>query len=209
MIAAFLSIQDPRERPADKTEAADEKHALFADERSDFVAVLNLWRAAREQAAGGNRALRRWCREHFLSFVRMREWQRPARAADRHHGGAGARRRNAEPAAAGVLHQTILTGFPRRHRRARRRPHATSARAMRDSSSRRARRCRSVRRTGSWPPAWSRRSGCTRAWWRRCSRRGSSRPVRTSSGAPTARRNGSRSAAWSSRARRCRCTGAC
>ncbi len=110
-IVAFLSIQDPRERPSDKADAADEKHALFADERSDFIGVLNLWRASREPAAGGNRVLRHWCREHFLSFLRMREWgdlrdqledmsSPPAR-------GAGDR-----PAAGtAVLHQTLLTGF--------------------------------------------------------------------------------------------------
>ena len=110
-IVSFLSIQDPRERPSDKTDAADEKHALFADERSDFVGVLNLWRASREPAEGGNRTLRHWCREHFLSFLRMREWgdlreqledmSRPLAQ------GAGAR-----PAAGtAVLHQTLLTGF--------------------------------------------------------------------------------------------------
>ena len=110
-IVSFLSIQDPRERPADKTAAADEKHALFADERSDFVGVLNLWRASREPAAGGNRVLRHWCREHFLSFLRMREWgdlreqledmSRPLAQ------GSGDR-----PAAGtAVLHQTLLTGF--------------------------------------------------------------------------------------------------
>ena len=49
MIAAALSIQDPRERPADKQQAADEKHARFADERSDFLAYLNLWSYLREQ----------------------------------------------------------------------------------------------------------------------------------------------------------------
>ncbi len=110
VIAAFLSIQDPRERPSDKADAADEKHALFANERSDFVAVLNLWRAVREQAAMGNRALRRWCKEHFVSFMRAREWQ------DLHDqlGGITAAqelRVNAEPASAGTLHQSILTGF--------------------------------------------------------------------------------------------------
>ena len=110
VIAAFLSIQDPRERPGDKTEAADQKHAQFADERSDFIAVLNLWRAAREQTTGGGRAPRRWCKENFLSFVRMREWQ------DLHDQltdiTAGQElTANAEPAAAGVLHQAILTGF--------------------------------------------------------------------------------------------------
>jgi len=110
-LVSFLSIQDPRERPADKTAAADEKHALFADERSDFVGVLNLWRASREPATGGNRALRHWCREHFLSFVRMREWgdlreqlEDMSRSLVR---GAGDR-----PAAGtAVLHQTLLTGF--------------------------------------------------------------------------------------------------
>jgi ATP-dependent helicase HrpA len=75
-LTAFLETQDPRERPTDAQQQADEKHALFADPRSDFVAVLNLWNAFNERAAAlsGNQ-LRRWCREHFLSFVRMREWQ--------------------------------------------------------------------------------------------------------------------------------------
>ena len=110
VLAAFLSIPDPRERPADRTEAADARHAEFADERSDFVGVLNLWRAAREQAAGGNRALRRWCKENFVSFLRVREWQ------DLHEQlgqitAAQELRVNSEPAALGTLHQTILTGF--------------------------------------------------------------------------------------------------
>jgi ATP-dependent helicase HrpA len=110
VIAAFLSIQDPRERPADRTEAADHAHALFADGRSDFVGVLNLWSAAREQAAAGTRALRRWCREHFLSFVRMREWQDLHEQLAEITAGQGLER-NAAPAPANVLHQAILTGF--------------------------------------------------------------------------------------------------
>jgi ATP-dependent helicase HrpA len=110
-LVSFLSIQDPRERPADKTEAADEKHALFADERSDFVAVLNLWAASREPANGGNRVLRHWCRTHFLSFVRMREW-----ADLREQLAAMTRvivktRVDAPPASSSILHQTLLTGF--------------------------------------------------------------------------------------------------
>ncbi|MGB5101902.1 MAG: ATP-dependent RNA helicase HrpA [Steroidobacteraceae bacterium] len=110
VLAAFLSIQDPRERPADKTEAADERHAQFADERSDFVGVLNLWRVAREQAAAGNRVLRRWCRENFLSYLRVREWQ------DLHEQLADMTaalqlRINEQPAGGGVLHQAILSGF--------------------------------------------------------------------------------------------------
>jgi ATP-dependent helicase HrpA len=110
VIAAFLSIQDPRERPVDKTEAADERHALFADERSDFVGVLNLWRAARDQAAGGNRALRHWCKENYLSFMRMREW---SDLHDQLADIAAARQLQVrpEPASPSVLHQAILTGF--------------------------------------------------------------------------------------------------
>jgi len=110
VIAAFLSIQDPRERPSDKTEAADQAHALFADERSDFVAVLNLWRAAREQAAAGTRALRRWCKEHYLSFVRMREWFDLHDQLAEITAGQGLERNEASPPAS-LLHQSILSGF--------------------------------------------------------------------------------------------------
>ena len=75
VIAANLSIRDPRERPAEKTAAADEKHAEFADERSDFQAILNLWASGRVPAKAGRGALRKWCRDHFVSYPRMREWQ--------------------------------------------------------------------------------------------------------------------------------------
>ncbi|MCU0257741.1 MAG: ATP-dependent RNA helicase HrpA [Solirubrobacteraceae bacterium] len=110
VIAAFLSIQDPRERPAERTGAADEAHAKFADQRSDFVAVLNLWAAARAAADGGQRTLRRWCREHFLSFMRMREWQDlHAQLAEI---AAGQRlESNSVPAPLNLLHQAILSGF--------------------------------------------------------------------------------------------------
>jgi ATP-dependent helicase HrpA len=113
-LVAFLSIQDPRERPADKAEAAAEKHALFADERSDFVAVLNLWAASREPAAGGNRTLRHWCREHFLSFVRMREWaDLREQLVDMTEELSRETRRGTDerPVGAAVLHTTLLTGF--------------------------------------------------------------------------------------------------
>ena len=75
-LAAVLSIQDPRERPQDQRAAADERHAAFADPRSDFMGLLNLWRAWRQVRAerSGSQA-RRWCREHFLSALRMREWE--------------------------------------------------------------------------------------------------------------------------------------
>jgi ATP-dependent helicase HrpA len=75
-IVAFLSIQDPRERPADARQQADAAHAAFTDPKSDFVGVLNLWREygkAHEELTQSK--LRDWCSRHFLSFMRMREWR--------------------------------------------------------------------------------------------------------------------------------------
>jgi ATP-dependent helicase HrpA len=76
VVAAALSIPDPRERPADQEEAARQKHARFADEHSDFVGFLNLWSYLREQRRelSGNQ-FRRMCREEFLHYLRVREWQ--------------------------------------------------------------------------------------------------------------------------------------
>lgn len=76
VLAAALSIPDPRERPADREEAARQKHARFADEHSDFVSYLNLWRYLGEQRkARSGSAFRRMCREEFLHYLRIREWQ--------------------------------------------------------------------------------------------------------------------------------------
>jgi ATP-dependent helicase HrpA len=76
VIAAGLSIQDPRERPAEKRQAADQQHARFADETSDFLAYLNLWRHLREQQRelSGNQ-FRKRCHAEFLHYLRVREWQ--------------------------------------------------------------------------------------------------------------------------------------
>jgi ATP-dependent helicase HrpA len=76
IIAAALSIQDPRERPADKQEAARQQHARFADSTSDFLAYLNLWEYLREQQkALSNNQFRKLCRAEFLNYLRVREWQ--------------------------------------------------------------------------------------------------------------------------------------
>ncbi|WP_024891350.1 ATP-dependent RNA helicase HrpA [Luteimonas huabeiensis] len=121
-IAAFLGIQDPRERPADQRAAADNAHALFADPRSEFVGILKLWeayRVAHEESTQSQ--LRRWCDKHFLGFLRMREWrelhrqlklqceelgwsERPAEAAPE-QGGAAAR-------AYAALHRALIAGLP-------------------------------------------------------------------------------------------------
>ncbi|MFJ8009026.1 ATP-dependent RNA helicase HrpA [Streptomyces fagopyri] len=76
VIAAALSIQDPRERPSEKQTQADQQHARFRDETSDFLAFLNLWRYVREQQKErGSSAFRRMCKQEFLNFLRIREWQ--------------------------------------------------------------------------------------------------------------------------------------
>jgi len=76
VLAAALSIPDPRERPADHDAAARQKHARFADEFSDFTSYLNLWRYLGEQrqALSGS-AFRRMCRAEYLHYLRIREWQ--------------------------------------------------------------------------------------------------------------------------------------
>ncbi|GGU68762.1 ATP-dependent RNA helicase HrpA [Streptomyces lavendofoliae] len=76
VIAAALSIQDPRERPAEKQAQADQQHARFKDETSDFLAFLNLWRYIREQQkALSSSAFRRMCKSEYLNYLRIREWQ--------------------------------------------------------------------------------------------------------------------------------------
>ncbi|MFJ2216743.1 ATP-dependent RNA helicase HrpA [Streptomyces sp. NPDC101062] len=76
VIAAALSIQDPRERPSEKQTQADQQHARFKDETSDFLAFLNLWRYVREQQkALSSSAFRRMCKTEYLNFLRIREWQ--------------------------------------------------------------------------------------------------------------------------------------
>ncbi|MFJ3212258.1 ATP-dependent RNA helicase HrpA [Streptomyces flaveolus] len=76
VIAAALSIQDPRERPSEKQAQADQQHARFKDETSDFLAFLNLWRYVREQQKErGSSSFRRMCKQEYLNFLRIREWQ--------------------------------------------------------------------------------------------------------------------------------------
>ena len=76
VIVAALSIQDPRERPADKQQAADAMHARFADPGSDFAAFLNLWRyLGEQQTALSSNQFRRTCKAEFLHYLRIREWQ--------------------------------------------------------------------------------------------------------------------------------------
>lgn len=76
ILTAGLSIQDPRERPADKRGSADAAHATFNDERSDFLSWLKLWDAYQFQSQALTQSKQRdWARNHFLSFMRLREWR--------------------------------------------------------------------------------------------------------------------------------------
>ncbi len=75
VIASFLGVQDPRERPADARAAADTAHAQFADGKSEFVGILNLWQAYRTAHEDLTQSqLRKWADKHFLGFLRLREW---------------------------------------------------------------------------------------------------------------------------------------
>ncbi|PIE59349.1 MAG: ATP-dependent RNA helicase HrpA [Desulfobulbus propionicus] len=75
IIAAALSVQDPRVRPLDQETKADEAHKKFADTRSDFLTLLNIWKALHENKKRVSWSmLSRFCRAHYLSWQRMREW---------------------------------------------------------------------------------------------------------------------------------------
>jgi ATP-dependent helicase HrpA len=111
VLVAWLSIQDPRERPVEREAEADARHAEFANPTSDFLAQLALWRAYQEQRRHqSTRRQRQWCRERFLSFARMREWH------DLHQELRGlvhdmGLREAAEPAPPDAVHRALLAGF--------------------------------------------------------------------------------------------------
>ena len=111
VIAAALSIQDPRERPADRQQAADEQHARFADDDSDFIAYLNLWNYLREQQRGlSSNQFRRQCKAEFLHYLRIREWQdlfAQLRSVTRELGMV----LNEAPADPHFVHQSLLAGL--------------------------------------------------------------------------------------------------
>ncbi len=111
VLAAALSIPDPRERPVDREDAARQKHARFADEHSDFVSFLNLWRYLGEQRKErSGSSFRRMCREEFLHYLRIREWQDlvgQLRSIARDLG----IRESDEPAEPASVHAALLAGL--------------------------------------------------------------------------------------------------
>ncbi|BCR25436.1 ATP-dependent RNA helicase HrpA [Aquipseudomonas alcaligenes] len=76
IVASALSVQDPRERPMDRQQAADQAHAQWKDVDSDFAALINLWRGFEEKRQElGSNPLRNWCKKNFLNYLRLREWR--------------------------------------------------------------------------------------------------------------------------------------
>ncbi len=111
VIAAALSIQDPRERPADKAAAASAAHGRFVDADSDFAALLNLWHYLSEtqRQLSGNQ-FRKRCQAEFLSYLRVREWQDIATQI-RHVLRERGVRANRVPAPAEAIHRCVLAGL--------------------------------------------------------------------------------------------------
>src|SRR5690348_6303105 len=112
ILAAALSIQDPRDRPQALREASDRAHEEFRDDSSDFLQLLNLWKFFDTEFVHkkSNRKLYEVCREHFLSYVRMREW-RDLAGQLREMASELKIRDNATPATYEQVHRALLTGL--------------------------------------------------------------------------------------------------
>ena len=112
IIASALSLQDPRERPQARREAADAAHQRFNDERSDFLAYLKLWAWFRSavQHKKSNRQLAEQCREAFLSPLRLREWHELHQQLHAQVSEMGMRP-NEQPASYEAIHKALLTGL--------------------------------------------------------------------------------------------------
>ncbi len=112
IIVSAMSIQDPRERPLESADQADTAHETFKHEKSDFLGFLNLWDAYHEQKRHLSwNKLRKWCREKYLSFVRMREWHdihQQLRALLTQRGFHP----NSESASSDAIHRALLAGLP-------------------------------------------------------------------------------------------------
>ncbi|MDH4307453.1 MAG: ATP-dependent RNA helicase HrpA [Acidimicrobiia bacterium] len=111
VLTAALSIQDPRERPLDQREAADAKHRRFADSTSDLLGMLALWNhVMTERRERSSNAFRRMCRDEFLNYRRVREWQ-DIRSQLRGYANDLGLTMNRKPATPDAIHRTMLTGF--------------------------------------------------------------------------------------------------
>jgi ATP-dependent helicase HrpA len=113
IIASALTAQDPRERPLTQQQLADDKHRKFADAQSDFITFIKLWNSIEAQSCSATR-LRKLCKEYFLSYVRLREWQDVHRQLSRMARDLGLREHQAtteESNRYARVHRAVLTGF--------------------------------------------------------------------------------------------------
>ncbi len=113
IIAAGLSIQDPRERPLDQKDAAAAAHKQFSDPQSDFLSLLNIWNAVHDEwdrlRTQGQR--RKFCKQRFLSYLRMREWQDVYSQLHNALEDLGTLKLNESNAAYEAIHRSILAGL--------------------------------------------------------------------------------------------------
>jgi len=111
VIAAALSVPDPRERPPEKSGSADQAHAQWKDEKSEFLSYLKLWQAADEAwKHESSSKLKLWCRQNFISWMRLREWRDihgQLHALCTEHGW----KENQQPASFDAIHRALLTGL--------------------------------------------------------------------------------------------------
>lgn len=111
IITSALSVQDPRDRPHEKRQAADQRHQQYQHKQSDFLSFVNLWNSYEEQRqALSQNQLRKYCKDNFLSYQRMREWR------DTHHQlkiicKQLSLTENQQPAAYSDIHKALLTGL--------------------------------------------------------------------------------------------------
>jgi len=111
VIASALSLPDPRERPQEKQQAAAEKHAQDKDKDSDFVAFWNLWQRYEEQRQSLSQGqLRKYCKQQFLNYLRMREWRDIHRQLTLLCRDLGYQT-NAEPAGYEAIHKSLAAGL--------------------------------------------------------------------------------------------------
>ncbi|MDP2268264.1 MAG: DUF3418 domain-containing protein, partial [Deltaproteobacteria bacterium] len=117
IIAAALSLSDPRERPAEKEIDADRMHAVFKDPSSDFITLLNIWKGFRglQSANNSRNQVKKYCHDHFLSYKRMGEWQDVHKQIQEILG----KLKNISPVAAikdyqalyAAIHKSLLSGY--------------------------------------------------------------------------------------------------
>ncbi|GIB14921.1 ATP-dependent RNA helicase HrpA [Vibrio cholerae] len=111
VIASALSIQDPRERPSDKQQSADDKHRRFNHEDSDFLTLVNLWHyIGQQQKALTSNQFRRQCKLDYLNYLRVREWQDVYTQLHQSTREMGFKL-NDEPGSYHAVHSAILVGL--------------------------------------------------------------------------------------------------